>query len=236
MKLLDSQNIIVTGAFGTLGKAVCKAAMQRGARLCFIDKAELPSDWAFNPNQAIAICNIDLADAAQTQHALKIAAQRLGHIDGLVNVAGGFEWQVMEAEKFDAWDRMYTMNLATTVHTCHAVIPYLRANGHGRIVNVSAMAALSASTGMGAYAAAKAGVIKLTEALASEFFGTGIHINAVLPSIIDTLQNRHAMPSVDRTHWVAPEDLAKAVMFLLGDDSVGITGVALPVTVGRREA
>lgn len=234
--LLAQQNIIVTGAFGTLGRAVWQAALQRGARLCLIDRAPVPSHLNLDPAQAMAIGDVDLADAAQTRRALDSAAQQLGGLDGLVNVAGGFQWQGMEEPGFDAWDRMYRMNLATTVNACHAVLGHLRARGRGRIVNVAAMAALSATAGMGAYAASKAGVIKLTEALASELYGSGIHVNAVLPSIIDTPQNRRDMPDADRSRWVAADDMAKAVMFFLGDDCIGVTGAALPVTVGRPQA
>lgn len=157
-------------------------------------------------------------------------AQSLGSIDALLNVAGGFQWQTIGGEEIDAWDQMYAMNLKTAVLASHVALPYLIRSRQGRIVNVAAMAALSAGPGMGAYAASKAGLIKMTESLAAELFDAGINVNAVLPSTIDTPRNRCDMPDVDRRHWVNPVDLARVIGFFLTADSRAITGASLPVT------
>ena len=98
----------------------------------------------------------------------------------------------------------------------------------GRIINIGAMGALQAGAGMGAYAASKAGVHRLTEALAAEWKGK-ITVNAVLPSIIDTAANRASMPNADFSKWVAPQELAEVILFLAGDAASAVTGALIPV-------
>jgi NAD(P)-dependent dehydrogenase (short-subunit alcohol dehydrogenase family) len=112
-----------------------------------------------------------------------------------------------------------------------AALPHLLRNGGGCIVNVGAAAATrQASAGMGAYTAAKAGVVKFTEALAEETKDRGITVNAVLPSILDTPANRADMPNADFQRWVAPHDVANVVLFLLGDAARAVTGASIAVT------
>jgi NAD(P)-dependent dehydrogenase (short-subunit alcohol dehydrogenase family) len=101
--------------------------------------------------------------------------------------------------------------------------------GGGRIVNVGSAAAGKATAGMGAYAASKAGVAKLTEALADELKDQGITVNAVLPSILDTPKNRIDMPKADFTRWVTPAEAAEVVAFLISDQARAITGALIPV-------
>lgn len=222
-----SPAIVITGGFGALGSAIGIAAADAGARVCLIGHGNAPD----TPLPCIG--NVDLTDPAAAEAALQETARRLGGIDALVNVAGGFQWQTLAGDAFDAWDRMYAMNLKTAVLATRAALPWLRARPQARIVNVGATAALSAGAGMGAYAASKAGVIKLTEALAAELAEAGINVNAVLPSIIDTPQNRRDMPDADPRQWVRAEDVARVVLFFLGPGAVAVTGAALPVTLGR---
>ena len=110
-----------------------------------------------------------------------------------------------------------------------AALPPLLVRGSGRIVNVGAIGALKGATGMGAYAASKAGVMRFTEALADELKDRGITVNAVLPSIIDTGQNRRDMPDADVSRWVSPAQLAEVILFLLGPGAAAITGALIPV-------
>jgi NAD(P)-dependent dehydrogenase (short-subunit alcohol dehydrogenase family) len=121
------------------------------------------------------------------------------------------------------------MNVLTASNACRAAIPHLKRSG-GRIVNVGSAAALKPSVGMGPYAASKAGVHSLTQALAEELKADGVGVNAVLPSIIDTPANRKDMPKADFSAWVAPEDLANVILFLAGESSRAITGALIPVT------
>jgi NAD(P)-dependent dehydrogenase (short-subunit alcohol dehydrogenase family) len=118
---------------------------------------------------------------------------------------------------------MFRLNLATCANASRAALPHLLASGAGRIVNVGANAALKADAGMGAYAASKAGVHRLTESLAQELKGR-VGVNAVLPSIIDTPQNRADMPDADASAWVSPADLAAVMLFLASAEASAVTG------------
>jgi NAD(P)-dependent dehydrogenase (short-subunit alcohol dehydrogenase family) len=124
---------------------------------------------------------------------------------------------------------MYALNVLTALNASRSAIPHLAASPAGRIVNIGAMGALQAGSGMGAYAASKAGVHRLTEALASEWKGK-ITVNAVLPSIIDTAANRASMPEADFKKWVTPQELADVILFLASDAASAVTGALLPVS------
>jgi NAD(P)-dependent dehydrogenase (short-subunit alcohol dehydrogenase family) len=221
--------VVVTGAAGTLGVAVAKAFAAQGATLALLDRV----DDSKSPVKAIGpshffIGGLDLADAAHTQRAMDDAAKWLDGIDVLVNIAGGFRWETLADGKVDTWDQLYTINLKTNVCACKAALPHLSTQG-GRIINVGAAAAAKAGTGMGAYTASKAGVAKLTEALAEELKDKGINVNAVLPSIIDTPVNRADMPNADFTRWVEPAALADVILFLASPAARAVTGASLLV-------
>jgi NAD(P)-dependent dehydrogenase (short-subunit alcohol dehydrogenase family) len=147
----------------------------------------------------------------------------------LVNIAGGFRWETIAGGSLETWDFLYSINLKTALCACKAALAHLPAD-NGRIVNVGAAAAAKAGTGMGAYTASKAGVAKLTEALAEELRDKRINVNAVLPTIIDTPANRAEMPKADFTRWVAPEALADVIVFLSTHASRAITGASILVS------
>ena len=151
--------------------------------------------------------------------------------DTLVNVAGGFRWETVEGGSIATWDRLYALNLRTTANASMAALPHLIKSGRGSIVNVGANGAQKAGAGFGAYAASKAGVHRLTEALAEELKGR-VTVNAVLPSIIDTPANRADMPQADFAKWVRPADLAALILFLASDEARAVTGALIPVTGG----
>lgn len=229
---LDGRIVAVTGAFGSLGKAVVQAALAAGARVAALDRAAAPAD-ANAYSHATLYGGIDLADADAAQAAFDRVAADLGGIDALVNLAGGFRWETLESGTLETWDFLYQINVRTAVCASRAALPHLRRRGSGgRIVNVGAAGAAKAAAGMGAYAASKSGVAKLTEALAEELKDCGITVNAVLPSIIDTAPNRADMPDADYTRWVQPSELGGIVTFLLSARAQAITGALIPV-VGR---
>ena len=150
-------------------------------------------------------------------------------MDGLINVAGGFRWEKIAGGTLAGWDAMFALNLKTLVISCQAALPYLPQTGGGRIVNVGSLAAVKAGAGMGAYAASKAGVAKLTEALAEELKDKQITVNAILPSILDTPKNRLDMPKADFTRWVTPTEAAEVIAFLVSDAARAVTGALIPV-------
>jgi NAD(P)-dependent dehydrogenase (short-subunit alcohol dehydrogenase family) len=173
----------------------------------------------------------DLLDQKSVAAAVEKAIARFGRIDVLCNIAGGFRMGPPVHETADAdWNFLLDLNARTVLHTARAVVPRMLAAGGGKIVNVGAFAAQKGAAQMAAYTASKSAVIRLTEAMAAELREKGINVNCVLPTIIDTPENRAAMPKADPRRWVAPQDLAKVVVFLASDDARAIHGAALPVT------
>jgi NAD(P)-dependent dehydrogenase (short-subunit alcohol dehydrogenase family) len=222
---MTQRTLVVTGGHGSLGKAVVETALARGLNVALIDHATGQAA----PAGALELGGVDLTDAASTEAAMAKVVERFGGIDALLNVAGGFVWQTTDDAR-PAWDRMFAMNLTTALNASRAALPHLKRSDAGRIVNVGAYGALKAAAGMGAYGASKAAVHRLTEALAEELKPTTVTVNAVLPSIIDTAQNRADMPDADPAAWVKPEDLAEVILFLASPASRAMTGALVPVT------
>ena len=218
--------VVITGALGALGQVVAKEALARGARVAGIDHAA--SQVAATPER-IELGGVDLTDAAQAKKAVDAAASHFGQLDALINIAGGFAFETVADGEVTTWQRMYALNVTTALNASRAAIPHLAASSAARIINIGAMGALQAGAGMGAYAASKAGVHRLTEALAAEHKGK-ITVNAVLPSIIDTAANRASMPTADFAKWVAPKELADVILFLASDGASAVTGALLPVS------
>jgi NAD(P)-dependent dehydrogenase (short-subunit alcohol dehydrogenase family) len=223
---MNGKVIVVTGASGALGKVVAEVALARGARVAAVDHA--PSQIAATAER-IELGGVDLTDAAQAKKAIDAATTHFGKLDALINIAGGFAFEAVAEGDPKTWQHMYALNVLTALNASRAAIPHLAASSAGRIINVGAMGALQAGAGMGAYAASKAGVHRLTEALAAEWKGK-ITVNAVLPSTIDTAANRASMPKADFSKWVTPQELAEVMLFLASDAASAVTGALLPVS------
>ena len=224
--MLKEKVIAVTGASGALGKVVVEAALARGARVAAIDFA---AAQGASIEERLDLGGVDLTDAAQAQKAIDSAASDFGRLDALINIAGGFAFETVAEGDPKTWQRMVALNVTTALNAARAAIPHLLASRAARIVNIGAFGALQAGSGMGAYAASKSGVHRLTEALAAEHKGR-ITVNAVLPSIIDTAANRGSMPKADFSKWVTPQELAEVILFLASDAASAVTGALLPVT------
>jgi 3-oxoacyl-[acyl-carrier protein] reductase len=223
---MDGKVIVVTGASGALGKVLVEAALGRGARVAGVDHA--PTQVPATPGR-LELGGVDLTDAAQAGKAMDAVVSHFGRLDALVNIAGGFAFEAVAEGDPRTWQHMYALNVLTALNASQSAIPHLAAAGTGRIVNVGAMGALQAGAGMGPYAASKAAVHRLTEALAAEWKGR-ITVNAVLPSTIDTAANRASMPKADFTKWVTPQELADVILFLISDAASAVTGALLPVS------
>lgn len=226
---MAGRRIIVTGGFGALGRVVAQALATDGARVARVDFAAAPADAV---EGVLDIGGVDLTDAAAAAATIDRVTNAFGGVDALVNIAGGFVWEKVEGGDVATWQRMFAMNLLTAATITSAALPALLASASARIVNIGAGAAIKADAGMGAYAASKAGVHRLTESLASELAGKDITVNAILPSIIDTPTNRVDMPDADFTAWVTPQAIADVVRFLLSDQARAISGALIPVTRG----
>ncbi len=218
--------VVVTGASGALGKVVAEAALARGARVAGVDHAK--SQVAETADR-MELGGVDLSAAVQAGQAIDAVVARFGRLDVLLNIAGAFSFETIAEGDPKTWARLYAINLLTALNASRAAIPHLVASSAGRIVNIGAMGALQASSGMGPYAASKAGVHRLTEALAAELKGK-VAVNAVLPSTIDTPANRASMPKADFSKWVTAEELANVILFLASDQASAVTGALLPVS------
>ncbi|MDE2612352.1 MAG: SDR family NAD(P)-dependent oxidoreductase [Burkholderiales bacterium] len=228
----DGRCVMVSGASGHLGRAVTEVFAGRGAQLVLLGSSAASLARAFGSgDERRLLLAADLLDAAQVEAAAAAALSRFGRIDVLCNLAGGFGMGPAVHETPDAdWERLMDLNVRTLRHAVRAVVPLMLAAGGGRIVNVGAYAALKGAAGMGAYVASKAAVIRLTETLSAELRERGVNVNCVLPSVIDTPDNRAAMPAADPARWVAPRDLAEVIAFLASDAARAVHGAALPVT------
>jgi NAD(P)-dependent dehydrogenase (short-subunit alcohol dehydrogenase family) len=224
---------LVTGAAGNLGSALCGALAERGARLALVDisdEALARLSKEIPVGTEVATAAIDLTDPGAVVRGVDMLRARLGRIDILANIAGGFAMGPPLQDTDDhTWDLMMGLNLRSVFNMCRAVVPVMLEQGGGRIVNVSARAALEGKATMGPYCASKAGVITLTETLAAENKHNGINVNCILPGTVDTPQNRAAMPDQDHDTWVPPEALADVILFLASDAARCVTGAAVPV-------
>jgi NAD(P)-dependent dehydrogenase (short-subunit alcohol dehydrogenase family) len=225
------QTVMITGAAGNLGQAVAAAFAAAGADLVLIDL----NDATLQNVRAAGAGNVlrqrtDLSDPASISAAVDAAIRRFKRIDVLCNLAGGFHMGEKAHEiPADKWGFMMELNAGSVLRMAHAVVPHMLQGGGGKIVNIGANSALSGKAEMGAYVAAKSAVIRLTETMAAELRGHNINVNCVLPSVIDTPQNRAAMPKADPKRWVAPEALADVLLFLASPAARAIHGAAIPV-------
>jgi len=221
------RTVLVTGAAGNLGRSVASAFAQAGANLVLLDVKRGPLE---DSAKQLFIAT-DLFDSRSAQAAVEQAVQRFKRIDALCNIAGGFRMGAAVHETSDKdWNFLFDVNARTVLNMVRAVVPVMLNAGGGKIVNVGAFAAQKGAAQMGAYVAAKSAVIRLTETMAAELREKNINVNCVLPTIIDTPENRAAMPKADATRWVAPAALADVILFLASDAARAIHGAALPVT------
>lgn len=220
----------ITGASGALGSAVAKAVVGQGCRAALIDHVHHTPHGLTDGDDVLILGGVDLTDAESAKAAIDAAAARFGGLDAVLNIAGGFAWEKVEGGDAETWRKLFRLNVGTAANVCRAAIPHLKRSKAGRIVNVGANGAVKAALGMGAYAASKAGVHRLTEALAEELKGSGVTVNAVLPSIIDTPANRADLPKADFATWVTPQELTAVMLFLAGEQASAVTGALIPVT------
>ncbi len=218
---LENKRILVTGAAGSLGQAVCCKASSYGATVIGVDVLDIEGPLHAKQYRSVNLLNRDEVQATFDE---------LGPIDALANVAGGFAMGSSTYDRDDnQWEQMFNLNVHTLRNAIKAVVPKMRAQRRGTIVNVGAVGALQGGADMSAYIASKSTVMRLTESLSEELKSDGVNVNAVLPSIIDTEVNREAMPEADFSNWVSPEQLAEVICFLASDAASGVHGALVPV-------
>lgn len=226
--------VVVTGVAGNLGMAVANAFAAAGAGVAFMDRSpdRLPGlfpELAASPDHFIAPPT-DVTDAASVASAVEAIHQRFGRIDALVNTAGGYRAGTpLHETPLSDWDFMLNLNARSAFATCRAVVPKMLARHSGKIINVSSRAALHGDANHAAYSISKTAIVRLTESLSEEVKHEGINVNCVMPGLIDTPQNRAAMPAADFNNWVSPEAIADVILFLASDAARAVHGAAIPV-------
>ena len=230
----DGKTIFVTGAAGNLGRAVGAAFHDAGANVALVDlDARVLSEvWGGEAARRLLV-GANLLDESSIVAAAGVVREKFGAIDVLCNVAGGFaSGPSVHETPASLWQRMFDLNATSVVNAAKAVVPGMIERKTGNIVNVAAAASARGQAGMAAYIAAKNAVVRLTEGMAAELRPHGIGVGCVMPTIIDTPQNRAAMPKADTSQWTPPTAIADIILFLASDAAMIMSGSAI-VLSGR---
>lgn len=228
------QTVLIAGGTGGLGRAVSLAFLAAGARVVvtYRKQEELDALRSAAGANAVRVSGhaVDVTDEAAVRQLVAGIVAEHGRLDTLVNTVGGYAGGVKlwEAET-RLFDQMLALNLRSGYALARAAVPAMLKQGRGAIVNIAAKAALDHPAGAAAYAASKAAAVAMLDSLAAEVKGTGLRINSILPSIIDTEPNRRAMPGADFAKWPKPEEIARVILFLCSDDGRVVHGAAVPV-------
>jgi NAD(P)-dependent dehydrogenase (short-subunit alcohol dehydrogenase family) len=225
---------VVAGGTGGLGRAVSEAFLDEGATVIVTYRTPAEFDalvHAAGANGArLEGQRVDVTDETESRQLIEGTLAQHKRLDALINTVGGYAGGVK------LWDldtkvleNMLNLNLRSGYALSRAVVPAMLKQGYGSIVNVAAKAALDHPAGAAAYAASKAAALAMLDSLAMEVAGTGVRVNSVLPSIIDTAANRKAMPRADFAKWPKPEDIARVIVFLCSDAAKVIHGASIPV-------
>jgi len=230
----DDEVVLVAGGTGGLGRAVTLAFLEEGAKVTVTYRKPQEFDAlkeAAGPRAPqLDGFQVDVTDEAAVRQLVEKILAKHGRLDALVNTvgayAGGTKLWELDTKVFD---QMLALNLRSGYALSRAAARAMLKQGRGAIVNIAAKAAFDHSAGAAAYAASKAAAVAMLDSLAADLKGSGVRVNSVLPSIIDTPANRQAMPSADYSNWPKPEDIARVILFLCSDDAKVIHGAAIPV-------
>lgn len=232
--MLKNKVVLITGATGGMGSAVVREFARTEAQLALtsqspqklerlVGELDLPAERAFT---VVA----DVTNESQVEDLGQVILSQFGHVDVLLNTVGGWSGgDRVEETSVGDWDHMLALNLRSAFLLSRMVIPYMRERGWGRIVHVGSKTGAEPRPKQVGYAVSKSGLITLTEVIAAELKGSGITANVVLPSIIDTLATRAAMPKANTDKWVPPEQIAATMRFLCSEAAGAINGAAIPI-------
>jgi len=230
----EGQVVLVAGGTGGLGRAVSLAFLEEGAKVVATYRKQeeldaLKSAAGAKATQLDAMA-VDVTDEAAVRQLIEKILAKHGRLDALVNTVGGYAGGVNLWElDTKVFDQMLALNLLSSYALSRAAVRAMLKQGRGAIVNVAAKAAFDHAAGAAAYAASKAAAVAMLDSLAADLKGTGIRVNSILPSIIDTQANRKAMPQADFARWPKAEDIARVILFLCSEDARVIHGAAIPV-------
>jgi NAD(P)-dependent dehydrogenase (short-subunit alcohol dehydrogenase family) len=231
---LEDKIILITGAAGNLGQAVARAFLAAQSKLVLVDRRSdrLPMLFPELTSSAdhMLATDVDVLDSAAVEGLIAAAVERFGRIDVLANTVGGYLGGTRVRDtSLDLWDGSLDLNAKTAFILSKALIPVMLEQKSGRIIHVAARSGLEGSSRQLVHSVAKSAVIRLTETLSAELKRSGINVNCILPSTIDTPQNRESMPKAHFDRWVEPEAIADVFTFLASHAARAVTGAAIPV-------
>lgn len=230
----ENMVILITGATGNLGQALVKSLEGSGSKLVLFDHlrgrlSEMYPDLK-DAIHVLFLEDTDLTDHEAVRHSIDQVIDRFGRIDVVINAAGGYQGgDPVDQTSVEIWDQMLDLNARTVFLVSRAVLPSMRTQGSGVIINVGARPGINGQKNAGAYSASKSAVLRLTESISAEVKKDGVRVNAVIPGTMDTPENRKAMPSANHTDWVEPEAVADVILFLASEQARGICGAYIPV-------
>lgn len=226
--------VLVTGGTGGLGRSVVLAFVEENAKIIATYRNE--AEWIALRQQAGARAGLlegiqaDVTDESAMSALVAAIVAKHGRLDIVVNTVGGYAGGVKLWElESTVLERMLDLNLRVGFVLGRTTIPVLLRQGRGVLIQVAAKAAFDHAAGASVYAASKAAVVALMDCLAAEVKGTGVRVNSILPSIIDTEANRKSMPNADFDRWPKPEEIARVILFLASDEARVVHGAAVPV-------
>ena len=230
----SGKSVVVAGGTGGLGRAVSLAFLVEGAKVVVAYRNPMEFDAlkrsAGANGSALEGHQTDVTDDVAVRKLMDTVLAKYDRLDALVNTVGGYVGGVNLWETDSkVFDQMFALNMRSGFVLARAAVPSMLKQRQGAIVNVAAKAAIDHAAGAAAYAASKAGAVAMMDSLAAELKGTGVRVNSILPSIIDTELNRKAIPKADFGKWPKPEDIARVILFLCSDEAKVIHGAAVPV-------
>ena len=244
---LSGRVVVVTGAARGIGRVIAETFVRERSVVVGVDLKVDGFGWLDEARAAAGLAGTSLAcdvtDGAGTRALVQDVVDRFGRVDVLVNNAGVVSDGTIEDTSDEEWDRCFDVNVGGTFKMCRAVVPIMKAQRSGRIVNAASFAAIVPSVGSGAYAASKAAVVQLTRTLAGEVGPWGVTANAYAPGMIPTAMNGFAdMPAATQDRlldtlslrrWGDPQEVADAICFLASDAARYVTGTLLDVSGGK---
>lgn len=226
--------IVVTGAAGNLGSAVVQGFLAQGGTVCALDHRRGRLEELFadseGKGQLFIFEDVDVTDRKAMEKLSGRISSEVGTVSVLVNTVGGFTMgeRVHEISS-ETWQRMMAINVHSFLNTSAVFVPGMLEQKYGKVISIASKAAWNGGAKTGIYAAAKGALLRLTESMAAELKSHNIRVNSVLPSTIDTPENREAMPNADFSKWVTPKEVTDVIVFLSSEHSSGVTGAAVPV-------
>ncbi|OGP60562.1 MAG: 2-deoxy-D-gluconate 3-dehydrogenase [Deltaproteobacteria bacterium RBG_13_61_14] len=242
---LTGKKALVTGGSYGLGRAMAEALVEAGAEVGLVDISDQLADaaraLASLGRKAIGI-RADLCDRGERKRAFQDFLQAFGAVDILVNNAGITRRHVAEEFPVEDWDQVIEVNLTAVFDLCQMAGKVMLAQGSGKIINIASLYAFLGGLRVPAYTASKGGVAQLTRALANEWAGRGVHVNAIAPGYFDTPLNtalkndarryQEILNRIPAGRWGQPDDLKGAVVFLASRASDYVHGAILVVDGG----